>query len=893
MKTLVAVDGNSLMHRAYYAIQTAMTNRDGVPTNALHGFVAMLVKLIERNPDYMLVAFDMHGGTFRHDAYPEYKAGRKETPEDLRPQFPALKEILTSMGIAVCECFRYEADDILGTISQVAGEAGVDTLIVTGDHDALQLISDKTHVLLTKKGISETVEYDESLLFETYGLTPKRMVDLKALMGDSSDNIPGIKGVGEKTALTLLSKYGDVESVLENALNEKGALQKKLLEGGGSARLSYELGTICRTAPIDMGLEDCRFDMKGISNGIPTLGKYGLRANIARIKALSDGGAGNGAAMAEGKKPDAAGMADTEAVADTKAAPTFEKTVEVRTSEQLCKMVSHIMSARLIALNVANTLTIVTERGAGFEVFTGGNLLELGLAPDEIYSALAPVLQSDTIKKVVFDAKKLMTQLSRFGVELNGVAFDLTVADYLLNALNPAKTLELLIESTGVSVQNAEAVMTLFGMLDAELSKKGMSDLYYGVELPLVSVLYSMERAGFAVDSDVLRTLGDDMRTRMEHLELDAYVQAGHQFNILSPKQLSVVLFDEKKLPPQKKTKTGYSTDSDVLEALSGLDPIIEIVTEYRFLSKLKSTFIDAMLDKIGADGRIHTTLNQNVTATGRISSAEPNLQNIPVRTELGREIRRAFVASAGNILVGADYSQIELRVLAHLSGDTAFTQAFTTGEDIHTRTASEVFGVPVSEVTRDMRSAAKAVNFGIVYGISEFGLAAQLGIPRYKAKEYISKYLDRCTGVRDYMKASVESGKRLGYAATITGRRRDLPELKSGNYNTRSFGERVAMNMPVQGSAADIIKLAMVRVYRRLKQGGFAAKLVLQIHDELIIDCPTDEAEAVSVLLHDCMTGNAPVDESSATAAVAKRVKLNVPLIADVASGHSWFDTK
>ncbi|MCR5610531.1 MAG: DNA polymerase I [Clostridiales bacterium] len=879
MKKLIAIDANSLLFRAYYAIQTSMSSRDGLPTNAIHGFTSMLIKLIEMKPDYMLAAFDMHGGTFRHDTYPEYKAGRKETPEDLKPQFPALKELLGALGIKVCECFRYEADDILGTISKKAEEEGVFTLLVTGDRDALQLVSENTHVLLTKKGISETVEYDEAGLLNDYGLTPAHMIDLKALMGDNSDNIPGIKGVGEKTAKGLLEKYGDLEGVLSNAMNEKGALQKKLIEGADSARMSYRIGTICRTAPIDVELSDCGFVPKRLENGIPMLLKLGMKANGARIKALADGGSG-----------DAGSIVSEQAEAPT---VTVESTLEVRDTDALAKAVNIIMERTAAAIHVDGDLTVFTDRGELIRVVSGGTLLEPGLDPDEIILAFKPVFESESVKKTVFDGKKLMNLLLGYGISLKGLDFDLTVADYLVNALNPAKNLDSLAETVGVKERGAAAVMILAGILKTELKNKGVETLYRGVELPLVSVLFDMEKTGFAIDADELKSLGDGMTGRIKELEQEIHTLAGHSFNILSPKQLGTVLFEQLGLPHQKKTKTGYSTDSDVLESLKSMNPIVGDVLEYRFLTKLKSTFIDAMLEKITSDGRIHTTLNQNVTATGRISSAEPNLQNIPVRTEQGSKIRKAFVASPGCILVGADYSQIELRVLSSVADDETLKAAFISGDDIHARTAAEVFGVKREEVTKEMRSAAKAVNFGIVYGISRFGLANQLGIPQYRAGDYIERYLDRCTGVRDYMKKAVEDGRNKGYAVTLTGRRRDLPELKSGNYNTRSFGERVAMNMPIQGSAADIIKLAMVRVHDALLRGGFKAKLILQIHDELLIDCPLDETEKVKKLLSDCMLGIPVPGELPETTEIGRMVKLSVPLVADVNSGHSWLDTK
>ena len=885
MKKLIAIDGNSLLFRAYYAIHTVMTSRDGVPTNAIHGFTMMLLKLLEQKPDYMLVAFDMHGGTFRHDTYPEYKAGRAATPEDLIPQFPALKSLLRSMGIAVCECPRYEADDILGTISKIAEKEGVSALIVTGDRDALQLISDTTNVMLTKKGITETVLYDKERLMEDYGLTPAHMIDLKALMGDSSDNIPGIKGIGEKTAKSLLEKYGSLENVLENASNEKGALQKKLIDGADSARMSYGIGTICREAPIDMELADCKFDMLSIENAIPVMAGLGLKSSGARFKALVDSERGDGQV--------AAALVSVDSSKEIGTHVFVSETREITTEEGLSEAAEELTREKLIAMYVDEELSMLTESGVMYVIKTGGNLLEPGLDPESIYRGLAGVFQDDDVKKIVFDGKRLMNELDGFGIKLNGLAFDISIADYMVNALNPAKSLDELAASVGISEMGAEAVMRLYYILNEQMRQKSVDTLYYGVELPLVRVLFDMERTGFAVDSDALRSLGEGMVARISELSEEIFGLAGHTFNILSPKQLGTVLFDELGLPPQKKTKTGYSTDSDVLESLEGLNPIVEKIIEFRFLTKLKSTFIDAMLNKINPDGRIHTTLNQNVAATGRISSAEPNLQNIPVRTEQGRQIRKAFIASEGNVLVGADYSQIELRVLAHMSNDNALKDAFVSGDDTHSRTAAEVFGVGLDEVTKDMRSAAKAVNFGIVYGISEFGLAKQLGITRKDAKGFIERYLDRCTGVREYMKKSVEDGRKNGYAVTLTGRKRDLPELKSGNYNTRSFGERVAMNMPVQGTAADIIKLAMLRVHDSLERNKLRAKLVLQIHDELLIDCPLDEVDTVKKLLHDCMMGNNIEGELPQTTKIGEMLKLNVPLVADVEEGHSWFDTK
>lgn len=859
---LIAIDGNSLMFRAYYAMP-GMSNKEGRPTGAVHGFLAMLMNLIGRKPDYLLVGFDMHTPTFRHEQYAEYKAGRRETPEELRAQFPMLKGILRDMGIAVIECERYEADDILGTLSRRANEEGVRALLVTGDRDALQLVNEKTHVLMTKRGVTETVEYDEAGLMEEYGLDPEHMVDLKGLMGDNSDNLPGIKGVGEKTALKLLAKYGSLENVLNNADNEKGALRDKLISGRESALMSYRLGRIDTFAPVREKLSDCRFSVSSLANALPALNELELRAIVKRLRALI------------GEEESAAAPARAELKAER---------IVLRDEGDLKNAVEEAGKCASFAVDIApDAISFCAYSGyeasvKEYSLTLGGNLLEPGFDPGQVLHELKPILEDANISKTVFDGKGLMTLLSRYGIELNNLGFDAMIADYLLNSLHPAKDLRTLAEETGLDTFGAAALRFLEKSLGERLGDNGMEELYREVELPLVTVLYDMERTGFRVDSEVLLQLQKRLSERSRELESGIYEQAGEKFNILSPKQLGHILFEKLMLPPKKKTKTGYSTDNDVLESIKELHPIVPLIMEYRFTTKLRSTFIDAMLEKVDDTGRIHTTFNQNVTATGRISSQDPNLQNIPVRTELGREIRRAFIASPGNKLVGADYSQIELRVLAHMSGDEALISAFTDGDDIHTRTASEVFGVPKDEVTRDMRSAAKAVNFGIVYGISAYGLSEQLGISPNKARQYIDRYLDRCSGVRDFMHNAVETGRQRSYAETIMGRRRQLPEINSANYNTRSFGERVAMNMPIQGSAADIIKVAMVRVSEGLRAEGLKAKLILQIHDELIIDTPLDEVERVEKLLGECM---------------CNVVKLSVPLAAEVSSGDNWMETK
>ncbi len=856
MQKLIAIDGNSLMHRAYWALPS-MTAKTGVPTGAIFGFVNMLLKLLQYEPSHLVVAFDMHAPTFRHEEYDEYKAGRRETPDDLRAQFPLVKELLTKMGIAVCECERYEADDIIGTYARLANENGIDALLVTGDRDALQLVSAKTHVLMTKKGITDTVEYDEATLFEQYGLKPTQMVDLKGLMGDSSDHLPGIPGVGEKTALKLLQKYGTLEETLKRAEEESGALRTKLTENAELGRMSYRLGTIHTDAPVTTPLEGCAFTPPQMAQAAPMMHELELRSLISR---LPQGGANVAAASGE-----AAREVVTHKVSDLTALQALSQTLK---------------AAKKVALYADGALFAAASEEEQYEIVLSATLFEAGLDEAQVMEAFKPVFESEQTQKLFFDSKRFLHLSARHGTAIKGAYFDAMIADYLLHAIHPADSLKTLCaERLGLQTPAACALFRLEREMLEELKEKELLSLYQTVELPLTRVLFDMERTGFRVDLGALKELGDSFASRISSLEESIYEHAGSRFNILSPKQLGTVLFDTLGLPALKKNKSGYSTDAETLEALEDKHPIVKYITEYRFLSKLKSTFIDGLLTLTDAKtGRVHTSFNQNVAATGRISSTEPNLQNIPVRTEVGREIRKAFVASEGNVLVGADYSQIELRLLAHMSGDQRMISAFLDGADIHARTASEVFGVPFEQVTAQQRSAAKAVNFGIVYGISDFGLAKNLGVTRKQAGDYIKMYLDRYSGVRAYMQGAVEEGKRLGYVKTLMGRRRELPELQSSNYNTRSFGERVAMNMPLQGTAADIIKLAMVRVYEALQKEGLKAKLILQIHDELIIDAPVEEAARAGEILCACMQD---------------AMRLSVPLLADVRTGQSWFDTK
>ena len=853
MKKLIAIDGNNILYRAYFALPSMMT-KSGVPTGAIFGFLSTLFKLTQEQPDYLLVAFDMHGPTFRHEQYDDYKAGRAETPDDLRTQIPLMKKLLAEMGIAVCECPRFEADDILGTFARLANESGVDALLVTGDRDALQLIGPNTHVLMPKKA-NETVEYDEALLMEQYGLVPARMPDLKGLMGDSSDNLPGIPGVGEKTARKLLEKYGTLENALAHAADEKGALQKKLTEGAESARMSYRLGLIDTHAPVPFGLEACAFEPARLAGGAPMMQELELRSLLSRLPK-------GGASMQQHEK-------NTDIIH-----------VCVDDAEKLAALVETLGKAKRLALHVEDALSLSADGITQYDVVLGATLLDAGLDEGQVYAALKPLLEHEGTEKLVFDAKRLRHILARFGIALAGVTFDAMLADYLLHAIHPAGSLKTLAgERLGFAEGGAAALVRLADSMVPELAEKELDWLYREVELPLERVLFDMEQIGFALDTDVLQEMSTTFKVRIDAIAEEIYRFAGERFNILSTKQLGAVLFDKLQLPPWKKTKSGYSTDAETLETLADKHEIVPLIIEYRTLSKLCSTFLDGLLAVVRPEsGRVHTSFNQNVTATGRISSTEPNLQNIPVRTELGREIRKAFVASEGHLLVDADYSQIELRLLAHMSGDEGMIRAFREGDDIHRRTASEVFGVPFEEVTSAQRSAAKAVNFGIVYGISDYGLARNLGITRKEAAHYIELYLARYPGIQRYMLESVAAGKRDGYVRTLMGRRRELPELQSSNYNTRSFGERVAMNMPIQGTAADIIKLAMVRVHEALQREGLQAKLILQIHDELIIDAPFEEVGRVEKLLAECMENV---------------IALAVPLSAEVKTGCSWFETK
>ena len=852
-KLLIAIDGNSLMHRAFYALPD-MKAKDGTPTGALYGFMTMLLSLVKREPDYMMVAFDMHGPTFRHEQYSDYKAGRRPTPDDLRTQFPILKELLTQLGIRICECERYEADDILGTIAKQSEKANIDTLLVSGDRDGLQLVSDHIHVLLTKKGISETVEFTPSLLMETYGLKPDNMRDLKGLMGDSSDHIPGIPGVGEKTALGLLATYGTLENVIAHGNEIKGKLGEKVCEYAQSARMSYEIGTIDTNAPIGIGAEDCVFFPESMDKAVPLLSQLNMMSIIDKLPS--------------GKR-----------IVEEEQMLRIEKR-EIGTEEELRAFVSDAKGKGTVAITFEPELSFADTESVSYVLEKGETLFDQGIPFDTVIHMLGELMEDPAIDKIIFDYKRAMHEFGAYGISICGTVKDIMIAEYLLNSLHPSGTFgELCAHFGGIDEPTAAAIYHIEREQKASLERDSLIHLYNEMEIPLAKVLFRMEETGALVDESVLENLNSEFEERIQRLKSSIYEMAGEEFNILSPKQLGTLLFEKMNLPAGKKTKQGYSTDADTLEKLRTKSPIISPILEYRFLTKLKSTFVDGLLQaRNKEDGRVRSRFNQCMTATGRISSSEPNLQNIPVRTDVGREIRRAFVASPGSVLIDADYSQIELRILAHLSEDEHMINSFVSGEDIHRRTASEVFDTPLEEVSSEQRSAAKAVNFGIVYGISDFGLSNNLGIPVSTAREYIKMYFSRYPKIKRFMDECVETGKRKGYAETIFGRRRPLPELSSNNYNIRSFGERVAMNMPIQGSAADIIKMAMCRVQDALEGGGYSSKLILQVHDELLLDVVEEEKEAVYRLVKDSMENV---------------ISLSVPLIADVEIGSNWYETK
>lgn len=849
-ETFVIIDGNSLMHRAFHALPP-LTNEDGIYTNAVFGFLSMLLKVVgDEKPKYLAVAFDLHGPTFRHADYEAYKAGRKPTAPELRPQFDLVRECLTAMGIRQLTCPSFEADDILGTMARRCEEAGIGALLVTGDRDSMQLVSETSHVLYTKRGVSDVVRYTPEKVKGDFGVMPAQIPDLKGLMGDASDNLPGVPGIGEKTAVKLLDAYGTIENAFDHAETDlKGKQREKMLDGRLSGLMSKRIATITRYVPIDdIAIEDCRLgDMTGV---LPLFEKLQLRSLANRLKRMAQ-------------------QATTEEAAPEAPAVVWGEEAQLDQDEAIAAYIGALSAGESVALMMREEgFSLAASGGSRAAIPFAQGLLGGGLDPIQAAQALSPLFAGSRTL-ILFGGKRLMTQLAQWGVSVSAPIEDVQLLCYLLAPQSGKYE----------APENAEALYEQYTADMAAVTAQGMDKLYRDIELPLLHTLYAMECEGFLVDRAELEKLGAQYNAQISALREEIYKLCGVEpFNLNSTQQLGSVLFDHLGLPAKKKTQRGYSTDADTLQELAPLHPVIDKILLYRQITKLNSTYIDGLLRLTGRDGRVHSWFDQTIAATGRISSSEPNLQNIPVRTAMGREIRRAFIAKPGHVLVDADYSQIELRLLAHLSGDEAMCDAFNRSQDIHTRTAAEVYGVSIDEVTPQMRSSAKAVNFGIVYGISDFGLAANLHISRREAGEFIERYFARYGAVRKFMDACVAQGKAEGYSVTMYGRRRPLPELQSPNYNRRQFGERAAMNTPVQGAAADIIKIAMNAVHQRLRKEGLQAKLILQVHDELIVECPAAEEAAVIALLIDCMEGAA---------------KLSVPLVADVHAGHSWYDTK
>ena len=875
---LMVIDGNSIINRAFYGVRP-LTTREGLHTNAVYGFVTTLQKLLdEEAPEALCVTFDRREPTFRHLSYEGYKAQRKGMPEELAQQLPVLKEVLDAMDIPRYELAGYEADDLIGTISRKCEAAGWACVVVTGDKDSLQLITDKTKVKLvsTRMGQTTTKDMTEAAFREAYGFDPIHIIDLKALMGDASDNIPGVPGVGEKTAMALIQRYQTVDAIYEAMpeVEARPAVIKRLAEGEDSARMSYRLATIVTDAPLAFDPEaNLRREPKGA-----------LRDVLLKLEFTK---------LMDKLLPAAPAPAETEVFEGTCESEIVADWDRVQALLAIFRRRDHVA-----CLVLPDLRGVCVEWGDGNEgraaVFLPTRL--------ENYNGFLRAFFAPGIKKVSYEVKDLTRSLLAEGLPAEDIVFDVALAGYLLDATAGRYDLERLAmswfhaavpkagaylapeaftalgesaEALGALMSHTALIDALYGEMGPKLEERQVEALYFDVEHPLCRVLAEMELAGFQVDAGMLRSFGETLTAAIETLEQRIYSYAG-QFNINSPKQLGEVLFERLGLPSYKKTKTGYSTSAEVLEKLRGAHPIVGEVLEYRQYAKLKSTYVDGLLKVISPDGRVRTSFQMTVTATGRLSSTEPNLQNIPTRTELGSELRRMFVAGPGQILVDADYSQIELRLLAHISGDQAMVDAFRSGEDFHTVTAAHVFSVPVEEVTPAMRRAAKAVNFGIVYGISPFSLSQDLGVTVAEAKAYMDAYFHRFPGVKAYMDQVVERARADGYVETPMHRRRALPEIKSSNHNMRSFGERVALNMPIQGAAADIIKLAMVRVHRQLKEAALEARLIMQVHDELIVECPEAEADRVKALLVREMEGAWP---------------LSVPLIAEAHSGKSWLE--
>lgn len=894
---IIIIDGNSLVNRAFYALPPLATS-DGIQTNAIYGFLTMLLRVMEDyNPDYIGVAFDKRAPTFRHKKFTDYKAGRKKMAPELAAQIEPLKEILDAFNIYRVELEGFEADDLIGTLAKHFDNKGIETLIVTGDRDALQLVTDFTKILFTKKGISNLEIYDDKKVIEEYEVTPEQFIDLKGLMGDKSDNIPGIPGVGEKTAIKLLKQFGNMENLLQNTEKITGEKLRERIElNRENAVLSKKLATIVTDVPVNIDTDQLRKQEINYNKLIELFKRYEFNSLIPRIK------------------KDAEQTEDSNENIITTENDMGENIIEITCMDELKGMLSEAKEHGSITFKtITEEKNIVTDDILHLAITIKGdiqyyiNFQNFRENRQELMDALKEILESDGIKKIGHNLKKEIVHFYRYNINIRNLYFDTMIGEYLIDPARSNYNLgDLALQYLGESVVGERHLTgkgrsqislwetsddeskkmicnyiritnKIYRFIKEELKNLDLEGLYYDIELPLVEVLASMEFRGIKADKNILLDLEMEFGEKIDQLTEEIYNLSGVEFNINSPKQLGEVLFEKLGLPPVKKTKTGYSTDAEVLEKLYDKHYVIPKILEYRQITKLKSTYVDGLLNIINpVTNRIHSNFNQTVVTTGRISSTEPNLQNIPVRLEIGRRLRKAFICDDGYLFIDADYSQIELRILAHISGDKNLIDAFIKDQDIHKRTASEIFEVPMDEVTSGMRSDAKAVNFGIVYGISDFGLSRNLNISVHKAKQYIDSYFEKYPSIKLYMEDIVKEAKEKGYVSTIFHRRRNLPQLKSSNFNIRSFGERMAMNTPIQGSAADIIKIAMVKIYRTLEERNLKAKLILQVHDELLIECPENEKETVTRILQESMED---------------AVKISVPLKVDISYADNWYD--
>ncbi|MDD7794173.1 DNA polymerase I [Clostridium sp. 'White wine YQ'] len=868
MERVLLIDSNSIMNRAFYALPP-LTNSEGLHTNAIYGFANMIFKIEDEiQPDYIIATFDRKAPTFRHEEYTDYKAGRKRMPDELAEQFPVVKDMLALLGIPVFELDGFEADDLLGTISKLGEESDKEVYILTGDRDALQLASDSTKIIITKKGVSEKEIYDHKKMIEDFGVTPTQFIDVKGLMGDKSDNIPGVPGIGEKTAYKLIQTYGTLENVLDNIEEISGKKIKENLENHREdAVFSKRLATIMRNVPVDFTWEDKKHKEHINNAEVRNLFlKLGMKSLLGRFEVSE-----------EKEEVEKIPVKIIDSLKDFKElVSSIKKEVYI---------VSQLINEELYSKINIDKLFISTELG-DYEV----KALDIEKENREEYiKLLKKIFENDNIIKYSYGIKNTLTVLRKFNIEPKAIEFDVELAAYIIDSSKGKYPLEVLIgEYLGKELKGSQEEMKADGVhylkdlsniFIERLKADDMEELYYKVELPLADVLSAMECEGFKVNKNMLEELSVTFKKEIEETGAKIYELAGEEFNINSPKQLGKILFEKLDLPPVKKTKTGYSTNAEVLEKLVDKHPIIKEITYFRQISKIYSTYIEGLKNVIDSDGHIHSSFNQTVTTTGRLSSTEPNLQNIPIKYEMGRAIRKVFIPNnEDDLILSADYSQIELRVLAHMSGDENMINAFKEDIDIHTKTASEVFKVPLEEVTSLMRGRAKAVNFGIVYGISDFSLAQDLGITKKEAGEYMNIYFDRYPKIKGYLNGVIEKANEDGYVHTILNRRRFIPEIKASNKILKALGERLAMNAPIQGSAADIIKIAMIKVYDKLREKNLKSTLILQVHDELILNVKPNELEEVKKLVKTEMENV---------------LELSVPLEVDLNVGHNWYDAK